>query len=400
MILVRSPIHNDHLKLAVIGAGNMGCLHARNVTLLPNTALTAVCDIIPDRAERISRELNCRAFTDVQALLSAGELEAVIIATPHYAHTPLAIECLQRGIHVLTEKPLAVHVADGERMIRAYRQALKQHANLRFAIMFQMRTFGYWRKVKQMISDGRLGRLVRATWIITDWYRTQCYYDQDGWRATWAGEGGGVLINQCPHNLDLYQWFFGMPARVTAVASCGKYHHVEVEDEVSAVFEHADGMIGQFTTTTAESPGTNRLEIIGEFGKLVMENGKLSFWHNHTSMLENIQTSPDPYGGVEHHTEEVLFEHHNQPGHALIIENFASAIMTGCPLWVPAAEGIHQVHLGNAIMLASVLRRTLALPMDAGFYAAWLADQVKNSTFHKVVRNNLEPMDMEKSFSS
>ena len=165
--------------------------------------------------------------------------------------------------------------------------------------MFQQRTHGFWRKIKEMIDQGQLGKLVRATWIITDWFRSQTYYNNGGWRATWKGEGGGVLLNQCPHNLDLYQWFFGMPQRVAGFASIGKYHHIEVEDEVTGFFEHANGMVGHFITTTAESPGTNRLEIVGELGKLVFEEGKLSFSKNQSSMFDFIKESPTAWDRVE-----------------------------------------------------------------------------------------------------
>ena len=170
---------------------------------------------------------------------------------------------------MLVEKPIAVHALDARRMIGAYQAAQTKYPDLVFSAMFMQRTYGHYRKIKDLIDSGELGRLVRTTWIITDWFRTQIYYDSGDWRATWAGEGGGVLLNQCPHNLDLYQWFVGLPARVTGFAHIGKYHDIEVEDEVTAYFEHENGMIGHFVTSTAESPGSNRLEIVGELGKLV-----------------------------------------------------------------------------------------------------------------------------------
>ena len=203
-------------------------------------------------------------------MLEHQALDAIIISTPHYDHTPITIAVLEKGIHVLVEKPIAVHVKDAHKMIAAYERAKQTTPNLIFAAMFMQRTYGHWRKIKALIDGGELGRLVRTTWLITDWFRTQSYYNNGGWRATWKGEGGGVLLNQSPHNLDLYQWFVGMPKRVTGFASLGKYHRIEVEDEVTAYFEHENGMIGHFITSTAESPGTNRLEMVGENGKLVM----------------------------------------------------------------------------------------------------------------------------------
>jgi predicted dehydrogenase len=387
----------DRVKLAIIGVGGMGSAHARDISNLPNTELSAVCDILPDRAKYISGLYGCKWYPDYREMLDAGGIDGVLIATPHYAHTPIAIDCLNRGLNVLTEKPIAAHLADAHKMIAAYQNALIKTPALQFAIMFQQRTYGYWQKVKQMLAEGDLGRLVRATWIITDWFRTQSYYDNGQWRATWGGEGGGVLLNQSPHNLDLYQWFMGMPQQVTGFTSLGKYHHIEVEDEVTAFFEHENGMVGHFITSTAESPGTNRLEIVGEGGKLVVENGGLTFWRNHHSMFEQIRTSPDSYEPVANVIEDVPFLHHGQPGHALVIENFANAILKGEPLIVPAPEGIHQIHLGNAIMLSSFIGKPVELPIDAAAYASELAERARNSPFQKVVHLK-DPADITNSF--
>jgi len=357
------------IRLAVIGAGIMGSAHLREVSTMPEAKLAAVCDTDPARAEAFAAQYNVPAFTEVESLLGSGLADGVIIATPHYAHTPIAIKALHRGIHVLTEKPIAVHTRDARRMIEAYEDAREQHPGLQFAIMFQQRTYGFWRKVKEMIDSGELGRLVRATWIITDWFRSQAYYDNGGWRATWAGEGGGVLLNQCPHNLDLYQWFVGLPKRVTGSAALGKYHAIEVEDEVTAFFEYEDGMVGHFITSTAESPGTNRLEITGEGGKLLYEDGRLMFYRNRASMLDFIRTSSQGFAKVENWAVELPFQHHGQPGHRQLIENFVAAIQRGDPLIAPAVEGIRSLTLGNAIMLSSLLGQPVELPFDDDLYA-------------------------------
>jgi predicted dehydrogenase len=293
------------VRLGVIGAGVMGSAHIRDISTIPTTALAGVCDTDRERADHYAREYGVPAFYDHRTLLESGLVDGVVIATPHYDHTPIAIEAMGRGIHVLTEKPVAVHTRDARRMIAAYEEARGHYPGLKFAVMFQQRTLGHWRKIKELIDDGELGRLVRATWIITDWFRTQAYYDNGDWRATWSGEGGGVLLNQCPHNLDLYQWFVGLPSRVTGFASMGKYHEIEVEDEVTGYFEFEDGLVGHFITTTAESPGTNRLEIVGERGKIVFETGKLMFYRNRSSMLDFIRTSPHAFDRVEHWAIEV-----------------------------------------------------------------------------------------------
>ncbi len=387
---------NAKVKMAVIGVGTMGSSHARDLDArLPNVQLAAVCDIDRGRAEAFAAEYKVPAFYDHRDLLELDGLEAVVIATPHYDHTPISIAALERGLHVLTEKPLAVHVRDG-RMIAAYEKARKTKPDLQFAIMFQMRAASHWRKIKQLLEAGELGRLVRVTWLITDWFRPQSYYDNGGWRATWRGEGGGVLLNQCPHNLDLYQWFFGMPRRVTGFAYLGKYHDIEVEDEVTGYFEHENGMVGLFVTTTAESPGSNRLEIVGENGKLVFEGGKLTFHRNRTSMFEFIRTSPDAFAPVPCQAEEVPVPASSDFGHAGVLEAFASAIRDGGELVARAPEGLNGLMLGNAMLLSSFKNKTVALPFDEDEYAARLQKLIKTSCYRKTVRE--ADVDLGKSF--
>lgn len=373
------------IKIGVIGVGVMGSMHAKDITALENTKLAAICDINKAKTDQYAAIYGVPAYTNHAELLEKAVLDAVLIATPHYDHPSIAIDAFQHGINVLTEKPLAVHVQAAQEMIAIYRKAQAIHPNLVFAVMFQQRTYGYWKKIKDIIDEGELGRLVRTTWIITDWFRTQSYYDNGGWRATWKGEGGGVLLNQCPHNLDLYQWFVGMPKRVAGFASIGKYHKIEVEDEVTAYLEHENGMIGHLITSTAESPGTNRLEIVGEKGKLVFENGCLTFNRNRYSMFEQIETSTSGYEKVENWESDVPYQDHEQPGHRLIIENFANAILKGEKLIAPAEEGIHSLALGNAIMLSSFLGHPIDLPMDANVYAGKLQQLIQNSHFKKVV---------------
>jgi predicted dehydrogenase len=298
---------------------------------------------------------------------------------------------------VLVEKPIAVHVKDAHRMIQAYQAAQAEYPGLVFSAMFMQRTYGHYLKIKDLIDSGELGQLVRTTWIITDWFRTQIYYDSGDWRATWAGEGGGVLLNQCPHNLDLYQWFVGLPARVTGFAHIGKYHDIEVEDEVTAYFEHENGMIGHFVTSTAESPGTNRLEIVGDRGRLILENDTLTFYRNRGSMFQFIQEATGGFDRVENWTCEVPFQHHGQPGHRLIIENFADAVLHGKAPIAPAVEGLQSVMLGNAIMLSSFEKRTLDLPIDGDAYKKKLEELIQTSRFQKRT-HTLDDVEMGKSF--
>jgi predicted dehydrogenase len=389
--------HNKR-NLAVIGVGVMGTSHVKDIAGLEQARLAAVCDIDKQKADSMAALYQVPAVYDYRKLLEMEALDGVVIATPHYAHTPISIAFLERGVHVLTEKPVAVHVNDAQKMIDAYENARKMHPNLVFAIMFQQRTYGFWRKIKAMIDGGELGKLVRTSWIITDWFRTQTYYDNGGWRATWSGEGGGVLLNQCPHNLDLYQWFVGMPKRVSGFASIGKYHNIEVEDAVTGYFEDENGMVGHFLTTTAESPGSNRLEIVGELGKLVFEAGKLTFDRNRESMFEFIKTCPRMWDKVDSQVEEIPFEHHGESGHRLVIENFVNAILQGEALIAPAVEGIRSLTLGNAIMQSSFLGRPVDLPIDADAYEAALQERIRSSRFQKNVHELPVESEIGKSF--
>ncbi len=388
---------STQVKIAVIGVGVMGNMHAEEIQQLENTELAAVCDIDKVRADLYAAKYNVPVYYEYRNLLAEVDLDAILIATPHYDHPGIAMHAFDRGIHVMIEKPIAVHVKAAEEMIAAYQKAKDKFPDLIFGVMFQQRTYGYWKKVKSLIDDGELGRLVRATWIITDWFRTQSYYDNGGWRATWKGEGGGVLLNQCPHNLDLYQWFVGMPSRVAGFASIGKYHNIEVEDEVTAYLEYDNGMVGHIITSTAESPGTNRLEIVGENGKLLFEGNKLTFYRNRYSMFEQIRSATSGFATVENWIIDVPFRHHGQLGHRLMTDNFANAILKGEKLIAPAEEGINSLALGNAIMLSSFLGQPISLPIDADAYAAKLDELVENSQFQKVVHER-EVKDFDKSF--
>ena len=385
-----------NIRLAVVGVGAMGSQHCKDILSLPGVQLSAICDLIPERMEAYSSPTT-KSFTNYQELLHSMEIDGVLISTPHYQHTPIALDCFRQGIHVLTEKPIAAQMSDGLRMVTEYKEALKLYPHLIFAIMFQQRTHGYWKKIKQMIHEGELGKIIRATWIITNWFRNQSYYDNGDWRATWKGEGGGVLINQCPHNLDLFQWFFGMPEKVTGLAGLGKYHDIEVEDEVTAFFEYQNGMVGHFITSTGESPGTNRLEIIGENGKLVFEDNMLTFWKNKISMLEQIKTSTDPYAFAECVEIDIPYEHHGLPGHKIIIENFVNAICGKEDIIVKGEEGLNQLHLSNSILLSSLLNKKIHLPMSSELFESKLEEKIHGSKVRKESGFSLIP-DISKSF--
>jgi predicted dehydrogenase len=387
------------LRLAIVGLGNMGSQHVQTVSSIKRFELAGICDVDQGRLDRAAAHTAAPCYREYGTMLDKEKPDAVLIATPHYDHTGMAIEAFRRGMHVLVEKPVGVHCLDVRRTIAAHEEARKKKPGLVFAAMFNQRTYGHWRKIKALIDEGELGRLVRTTWIITDWFRTQQYFDSGGWRATWKGEGGGVLLNQCPHNLDLFQWLVGMPDRITGFASLGKYHHIEVEDEVTASFEYKSGAVGHFITTTAESPGTNRLEIVGENGKLVYENGELVFHRNRSSMLEFIRVSKDSFDKVECWQIKVPFQNLGESGHRLVIENFAEAVLDGGELIAPAAEGLSSVMMANAIMHSSLHgHRPVELPMDEAGFAKELKDLIADSAFAKKTAAPAVVEDMAKSY--
>lgn len=361
------------VKLGIIGVGVMGGAHARSVLggAVSRCRLAAVCDILPERLKPFGGGV--RTFADSRELIRSGVADAVLIATPHYGHTTIGIDALEQGLHVLVEKPISVHKADCERLIAAHRSRRQ-----RFAAMFNQRTDPMYRRLKKLIDDGELGALVRVNWIITNWFRTHQYYASGSWRATWAGEGGGVLLNQCPHQLDLLQWLCGMPSRVRAFCRLGGKHPIEVEDEVTAYLEYANGATGVFVTSTGEAPGTNRLEIAGDRGRVVAENGRLHFTRNEVPAAEFCRTSRDLFASPAVWNCE-LPVHGSGGQHVEIIQNFVNSILDSVPLIAPAPEGIRSVELANAVLFSSLRERTVDLPLDGAQYEKTLKGLIRNS---------------------
>jgi predicted dehydrogenase len=354
--------------------------------------LAAVADVDPAKLTRY--EAPVKTFADSAAMLRSGEVDAVLVATPHYFHTTIGIAAMDTGVHVLVEKPISVHKADCERLIAAH----ARNPKLVFAAMFNQRTDPHYKKVRALIQNGELGRIVRVNWIITNWFRSQAYYDSGGWRATWKGEGGGVLLNQCPHNLDLLQWLCGMPVRMRAACHLGKWHTIEVEDEVTAYFEYADGATGVFVTGTGEAPGTNRLEIAGERGKVVIEGGEIRFTRNVVSMVEFCRTSRAAFAAPE--TWDVRIPAEGSGGqHTEILQNFVDAILDGTPLIAPAEDGIRSVELGNAMLLSSLTGRTVDLPLDGAVFERQLKRLIRESAGGQKKKGSAEG-DLSKSFNT
>jgi len=391
----------NKVKIGLIGLGNIGANnHIKYLQTMQNVELVGVCDVVKEKADAFAAQYGTTAYYNYTDLFDKSGLEAVIIAVPHYDHTPISVEAFQRGLHVLCEKPLAVHVNDARKSIDAYHEAKAKNPQLIFGLMFQERTLPFYKKMKDIVSSGELGRLTRATWINTAWFRSQAYYDSGDWRATWAGEGGGILTNQCPHNLDMYQWLLGVPARISAHAHIGKYHDIEVEDEVTAYFEHDNGMIGHFIVTTAESPGTNRFEIVGENGTLVYEKEKLVMYRNRISTLKHLKETKEGFKNVESWYTEIPVKTDAPSGHHIVADAFIQAVLNGGgELIAEGTEGIKGLTIGNGIMLSSFTKRMIDVPFNADEYEQLLKELVQSSNYVKKVQEHVK-VDMTESYSS
>ncbi len=369
------------VRVGLIGLGSMGSNHARHVAegRAGRCELTAVSDINPESFKRFP---NAKGYADPIKMINSGEIDAVIIATPHFTHTTLGIAALEKGLHLLVEKPISVHKADAERLIAAWE---KGGSKVQFAAMFNVRTTPLYIRLKQLLESGVLGKITRIHWTVTDWFRTQAYYDSGSWRATWKGEGGGVLLNQCPHQLDLWQWMFGMPDRVTAVAGVGRYHKIEVEDDVTAILEYNDGPTGVFVTTTGETPGSNRLEIAGDGGKIVVEKGATSiyFEQNEVPAQQLIDGCGDRFSSSSSRApwkiEIPVPANAGGSSHAMVIENWVNAILDGGELIAPATEGLNSVELGNAMLMAAFTRKPVEMPLNGAEFEAFLNDLIEKS---------------------
>lgn len=388
------------VKVGLIGLGNIGTTHINYLSELGQVELVGVCDVNQEKADSYAKEHNTTAYYSHEDLFDQSGLEAVIIAVPHYDHTPISIAAFERGLHVLCEKPLAVHLNDAFKMVAAYEEAKAKNPGLLFGLMFQERTIPYYKKLKDLVESGELGRLTRVTWINTAWFRSQTYYNSGGWRATWAGEGGGILTNQCPHNLDMYQWLFGVPEKISGHAHIGKYHDIEVEDEVTAYFEHENGMVGHFIVTTAETPGTNRMEIVGENGKVVYENSKIVFYRNRVSMLKFLEETKEAFTNVESWYTEIPVNAKEPFGHKVVAERFFNAILSGSDDLIAAGtEGVNGLTLANGIMLSSFTNQMVNVPFDTDLYEEKLKELISTSKFVKKTNSDVQ-VNMSASFSS
>ena len=373
---------SQKVRMGVIGAGNMGSAHIKCIQdgNCPEIEITAVADIKPERLEHIPVS---RKFSSTAVMLESDVIDAALIVTPHYDHPSLAIECFNKGIHVMLEKPAGVYT----KQVREMNDTASKN-DVVFGIMYQQRTDHIYRKMKEIVDSGRMGRIRRINWLITNWYRPQVYYDSGAWRASWRGEGGGVLINQCPHNLDLLQWICGMPVMVDAKMSFGKWHDIEVEDDVTAYMEFENGATGTFITSTGDTPGSNRFEITFDGGKLVSENGKLTIWELEQLEQEFSAVNTKPFGapGV---TESLVETDGKSEQYVGILNAFAGAILRGEPLIANGIEGINGLMISNSMHLSAWKGTPVTLPVDEDIFYNELMKRVEKSRFKTNVKEIL-----------
>ena len=370
----------EKVRIGIVGMGNMGKYHADYLIKgkVAHAELSAVCSTSPEKLSAYKDPV--AVFGNGEEMIRSGSIDAVLVATPHYQHTSLGICAIENGIHLMVEKPISAHKADAERLI----EVSTQHPDIVFGGMFQLRTEPRYLKLKKLIADGDLGDIVRINWIITDWFRTEAYYASGGWRATWKGEGGGVLLNQCLHQLDALQWLVGMPSKVRSFAQCGRFHDIEVEDNVTAYLEYPNGATGVFVSSTGEAPGSNRFEIAGTRGRVVLENDQIKFTRNESCMLEHSKNSPIGFSKPEVWEVDIPFGNAELP-HAILMRNFVEAIRNKTPLIAPGVEGIHSVELANVLLYSSLVDQTINLPMDGAAFEAKLQQLIDQSTHAKKV---------------
>lgn len=369
---------NDPIKTGVVGLGVVGRSRSQTIAReTPGAALSAVCDhdakaLAWAQSEFGDETMRCSMFEEMLA-----EVDAVFIATPHSSHPSLAIQAFAAGKHVLIEKPAGISPGP----VRAMNAAAEK-AGAVFGIHFQHRYKGVNKLVHDLIHSGEIGSVRRINWIITTWFRSQHYFNTGGWRATWEGEGGGVLLNQAPHQLDLWQWFFGMPHRMRAFCYNGKYHDIETEDEATLFMEYKNGTTGVFITSTAENPGTDRLEIVAERGKVVVENGKVTYQRLKESVQHALGTTRSvAWGGPVWDVQMKVPESAGSP-----IADWIDAIQKGetSPRVTPGVSGLNECLLASGAIKSTWDDNWVDLEhFDDAEYERQLQERIETSSFVK-----------------
>lgn len=378
------------VRVGIIGIGGMGSGHALSMISgkIDGMELTAVADRKESRRQWAVENLpnTCIVFNEGIELIDSGVCDAVLIATPHYQHPELSIYALEHNHHVLCEKPAGVFTKQVKEMNEV---AIK--SDKVFAIMFNQRTNHVYRKMYELVHGGEYGEIKRVNWIITDWFRTQAYYDSGDWRGTWEGEGGGVLLNQCPHQLDLLQWICGMPIKVHAFCHEGKWHDIEVEDDVTAYLEYPNGATGVFITTTGDALGNNRFEITLTKGKILCDYNGLHVTKLSEDEREFSKTCPEGFKTPDKIDIEIETDGEN-PQHIGVMQAWINNILQGTPLTAEGIEGINGLTLSNAMHLSSWLGKAVEIPFDEDIFI----DQLNMKRANSKLKQNV----VEKTFNT
>jgi predicted dehydrogenase len=373
------------VRLGIIGLGAQGSMYAKFISegLVPNMEIGAIADSDPAKAAVVEADYGVPFFTDYIQMLDSGAVDAVVTCVPHYLHPEIGINALARDVHALVEKPAGVYT----KQVKALNDFAATKPELTFGIMFNQRNNPLYIKIKEIVDSGEIGKIRRTNWIITTWWRPQGYYDQSAWRATWGGEGGGVLVNQAPHQLDLLQWICGVPKSVYAKVAYGFRRNIAVEDEVTAVVDYGDGATGVFVTATHDLVGTDRFEILGDQGKIVVEGSKIATVTRLVKPEREISDGMDSadvrklftgqFNTEELYTQEVIeFDSVWGAQHSGVLQNFAANILDGTPLLASGSDGINGVRLANAIHLSSWTGQEVSLDFDEDDYLAELNKRI------------------------
>lgn len=379
----------NSIRLGVIGLGNIARQHIAHIhgDAVSKCEITACCS---SSANDYSKQLAVPHFPDFRQLIDSGLCDAVLVATPGFSHFDIGLYALKAGLHVLMEKPIGLSVLEGETLLS------HKGATQVFALMLNQRCDPLYAKMKSLIDQGELGDLVRCSWTMTNWFRPEVYFQVSNWRATWKGEGGGMLMNQCIHNLDIYQWLVGMPKNLIAQCSFGKFHDIEVEDEASCIMQFDQGATGTFIGSTGEAPGTNFLEIAGDKGKLSFDGKRLIQTINSTPVSEFNRETRDMFGMPEYSELDITPDRQvNQ--HALIIQNFCNAILEDEQLIAPASEGLNSLALANGMLLSTWTNQSVQFPIDSKTYQDELNKRISQSKLREKQEIEVN-IDMNQSY--
>ena len=367
----------EKVRLGIIGIGNMGSSHMNRIQKgdVPQMEVTAVCDIAPERLEWAEKNYpDVARFDDAEKMMDSGLVDAILVAVPHYDHPRLSIMGMKKGLHVMCEKPAGVYTKQVKEM-----NAVAAECNVKFGMMFNQRTNCMYRKLREIVQSGIYGEIRRTSWIITTWYRSQNYYDSGAWRATWSGEGGGVLLNQCPHQLDLWQWICGMPSKVYTKMHFGKWHDIEVEDDVTTYVEYPSGATGTFITTTGDAHGTNRFEITLDRAKVICEGTTIRVVEFEIPVSVHLKTGKG-FGQPPVFAEHIINCIGSNEQHNGVLKAFTGAILRDEPMTADGTEGINGLTLSNCMHLSAWLDKDIVVSeLDDELYYNELMKRVATS---------------------